>query len=99
MLDAENEVFDNFRRIHEEYSKNQNALQDKFNMEGEKVMKIIHDWEAKLCSQSEKAGYGSFTQKLSEKFMEEVRHEFPLIDFVGVISKKEPVFKLNKISL
>ena len=99
MLDAEKDVFVDFEKLHQEYSQNQEMLQDKYNTEGGKVIKVIHDWEAKLCNQSEKAGYGNFTSKLSEKFMKEVRKKFPMIDFVGVISKKDPKFAIKKISL
>lgn len=66
---------------------------------GSVIMQKIHEWDAKLCSQSEKAGYGYATSKLSEKFMDEVRKKFPMIDFVGVISTKKPSFSIKKISL
>ena len=56
--------------------------------------------ENKLCSTSEKAGYGGYTTNLSEKFWQEVRKSYPLIDYVGVITKTSKVllFK-NKIKL
>lgn len=99
MLDSEKELFDEFRKLHDRYSEKQDELQEEFNKLGEKVMKTIHEWEDKLCSQSEKAGYGYATSSLSEKFMSEVRKEFPMIDFVGVISVKKPTFSVKKISL
>lgn len=98
MLETEKKLFIDFEKLHDRYSKDQEKLQAEFNKEGEKVVKKIHEWEAKLCSQSEKAGYGYATSKLSEKFMEEVRNKYPLIDYIGVISKKEPKFNIKKLT-
>ena len=94
---AENkEAFDKFTQIHFEYSIDQEKNQEKFNKEGETILKIIHEWEDRLCTQSEKAGFGSYTTNLAEKFQDEVRSHFPLIDHVGIIVNK---FSLKKISL
>ncbi len=95
---AENKnTFDGFTRLHFEYSTDQDKFQNKFNIEGEKILKIIKEWEDKLCSQSEKAGYGSYTGGLAEKFQEEVRSHFPLINHIGIVVK--PSFNLKKIRL
>jgi hypothetical protein len=98
MLEANKAAFDSFRLIHNEYAiaADPDKLQDNFNEEGEKVMVIIREWEQKLCSQSEKAGFGSYTTSLAEKFQAEVKKEFPMIDHVGLIVKK---FNLKKIEL
>jgi hypothetical protein len=94
---AENkEAFDEFTRAHFEYSTDQDKNQEMFNREGEKINKIIHEWEDRLCKQSEKAGFGSYTTNLAEKFQEEVRSHFPLIDSVGIVVNK---FNLKKIKL
>ncbi len=97
MLETNKEAFDAFRKIHNEYAiaADPDKLQDKFNEEGERVMMIIREWEQKLCSQSEKAGFGSYTISLAEKFQAEVKKEFPMIDHVGLVVKK---FVLKKIS-
>lgn len=89
-------AFDKFTSLHFEYSTDQEKFQDEFNHEGEAILKIIHEWEDKLCSQSEKAGFGSFTGNLAEKFQDEVRSHFPLIDHVGIISTKSG-FSLKKL--
>ncbi len=91
MLETEKELFEKFQDLHDRYSLNQESMQDIFNQEGEKIMKVIREWEAKLCSQSEKAGYGGYTSNLSEKFWGEVRNKFPMIDFIGVISKTNTI--------
>ncbi len=99
MIEENKDAFGKFTQTHFEYSTNQDEYQDKFNKEGETILNIIHDWENKLCSQSEKAGYGSYTGNLAEKFQDEVRRHFPLIDHVGIIVKSTPTFNLKKIKL
>lgn len=96
MLTQEKQAFDNFTKLHMQYSQDQDALQEKFNEEGTKIVTIIREWENKLCSTSEKSGYGGYTSNLSEKFWGEVRKSFPLIDYVGVKVNK---FKISKINL
>lgn len=105
MITNEKEIFDAFTKLHMQYSLDQDKMQEEFNKRGEKVLKIIREWEGKLCSQSEKAGFGGYTTNLSEKFMLEVRKSFPLIDHIGIIVKKpvntkpEVKFGIKKISL
>jgi septation ring formation regulator EzrA len=98
MMEANKELFASFRKIHDEYhlAEDTDSLQEKFNSEGEKIMAVVREWEGKLCSQSEKGGYGVFTGNLAEKFQAEVKKEFPMIDHVGIIVKK---FSLKKINL
>jgi len=97
---AENkEAFSKFTNVHFEYSTDQDKFQEMFNSEGTKILDIIHEWEGRLCKASEGAGYGTYTTKLSEKFQEEIRSHFPLIDHVGIIVKKSPSFSIKKITL
>ena len=107
MIQNNKPLFDDFIKLHREYSIDQDGMQEKFNEEGAKVVSVIREWESKLCSTSERAGYGSYTSNLSEKFWEEVRKNFPLIDYIGVIVKKndkevkksESNFSIKKIRL
>lgn len=99
MLKVHKKEFDEFRKIHDEYSLNEEKLQERFNKEGSKIMLLVKQWESKLCMQSEKGGYGSFTTRLAEKFQEEVKKHFPNIDKVGIIVEEEPVFSLKRIKL
>ncbi len=96
MIDTNKSAFDEFKKIHALYDLDQDKWQEKFNEEGEKIIKIVKEWENKLCKQSEKAGYSNYTGSLAEKFQSEVKKEFPLIDRVGLIIKK---FTIKKISL
>src|SRR5258706_4908512 len=87
---AENkEAFDRFTKKHFEYSTDPDSHQDEFNKEGERIQKVIHEWEDRLCKNSEKAGFSSYTGNLAEKLQEEVRSHFPLIDHIGIIVKKD----------
>lgn len=106
MLTNEKDLFDSFTKLHMQYSLDQDNMQDEFNKKGTKVVEVIREWENKLCSTSDKAGYGSYTSNLSEKFWSEIRKIYPLIDYVGVIVKDKKVkdpsissFKINKIKL
>jgi len=94
--------FDNFNKLYNEYIKDQDGLQEKYNKEGKEILEIIREWENKLCSRTEKAGFGNYSTNLSEKFWSEVRKTYPLIDYIGVItkvSKKTDSFLIKKIKL
>lgn len=99
MIQTNKVKFDNFNKLYNEYIKDQDNLQDQYNKQGKEILAIIREWENKLCSQTEKAGFGNYSANLSEKFWTEVRKTYPLIDYIGVISKKEPQFIIKKIKL
>ena len=84
MLENHQELFDNFKVIHQKYERDPKTYQKEFNQEGEKIVSIIRRYENLLCSHSEGGKYGKFSSKLSDKFWETVRKYFPKIDFVGV---------------
>ncbi len=94
MIKNNKQAFEDFRKIHDEYALNPDSNQEEFNEEGGKILKIIRQWEDKLCGHSEGSGYGMYASNLAEKFQTEVRREFPKIDSVGIV-----VFKVNKINL
>ncbi|KKQ51853.1 MAG: hypothetical protein UT19_C0005G0036 [Candidatus Woesebacteria bacterium GW2011_GWB1_39_10b] len=87
MLEENKEVFESFRKLHDEYALNSDGLQDRFNMEGKKVLEIIHEYENRLCANTERGMYNKFSQGLAEKFQNEVRKIFPKIDYVGLITE------------
>ena len=95
MIDTNKGAFDEFKKIHALYDLDQDKWQENFNKEGERIMKIVKEWEDRLCKQSEKAGYSNYTGILAEKFQSEVKKEFPLIDHVGLIIKKFTIKKIN----
>lgn len=85
MLVENKQVFDKFRQIHDQYALHPNAWRNKFNREGKKVVDIIREYEDKLCSGSERGKFSKYSANLAQKFQEEVKHQFPKIDHVGVI--------------
>ncbi len=104
LLDENKIVFESFRKLHDAYALKQDKLQEEFNSQGEKVMELVHEYENRLCRQSEKGGYGVFSPKLSEKFQEELKKIFPFIDHIGLIVEKPATspkdgFNLKKITL
>jgi len=96
MLEGNKELFEKFKKLEDKYSRDEDAYQEEFNQLGEKVLLLSKEWEGKLCKQSEKAGYSGYTTALAEKFQNEVKKHFPLIDHVGLIIKP---FSIKKISL
>lgn len=94
MVEANKDLFDKFAKIHTNYGLDKDVNQEEFNKEGEKILTVLHEWENRLCSHSEKAGFANYTGNLAEKFQEEIRNHFPLIDHIGIIVKK---FQLDQI--
>ena len=84
MVSENQELFEHFKKLHDYYSLNPNRYQLAFNVEGEKIVAVIREYERKLCGHSEKGKYGKFSSGLADKFWEQVRKQFPKIDFVGV---------------
>ncbi len=72
-----------FLDIHDKYKKDRKNNQKLFNEEGKKVREVIEDWDQRLCKQMEKGSNGVFSSKVSEKFWNEVKKDFPLIELVG----------------
>ncbi len=84
MLKDYNEFFAEFKKTCEKFETNPDDWGEKFNEQGVKVLRIVRRYENALCSRSENTGYGKFSENLSEKFWEEVRGYFPLIDRVEI---------------
>ncbi len=104
MLEENRPVFEKFKKLHDEYSLKPTLFQEKFNKEGEKILEIIREYERRLCANTERGMYSRFSGKLAEKFQNEVRKFFPMIDNIGLIVKKkkpakQEVFTVKKINL
>jgi hypothetical protein len=84
MLENHKELFDAFKKIHDQYALEPEKWQKEFNEKGEEIMGLIRRYENLLCGKSEGTGYGRYSSKLADKFMESVRKTFPKIDFVGM---------------
>ena len=101
MLDENKQVFDDFAKLHMDYSLEPEPLQEKFNEKGAKVLEIVREYENRLCANTERGMYNKFSSGLAEKFQTEVRKHFPLIDHVGLIvdKPKSQSFTIKKIDL
>lgn len=85
MLAEHESEFAEFIKIHDLYRTDKFRHQNEYNTKGKIAMDIILDYEKRLCSHMEKGNNAIFSTKLSEKYWEEVKKIFPLIDFVGAI--------------
>lgn len=84
MLSANHDLFEDFKKVHDQFSADRLAHQEEFNRKGEIIIEIVRDWEKRLCSRMEGGKNGVYSTNLSEKFQAEVRKVFPKIDLVGV---------------
>jgi len=85
MVDQNRALFNEFLKIHEAFVADPNANKAEFNRIGSNVMDVIRNSEKLLVSRSESTGYGKYSTALSDKFLAEVRKDFPKIDYVGII--------------
>lgn len=84
MLDENQKLFEEFRHIHDKYSIDQEIWQEEYNLKGEKILEIIKGYENRVCANTERGMYTHYSGNLAEKFQNEVRSVFPMIDFIGV---------------
>lgn len=84
MVDQNKELFTRFQQIHDAYALNPEVNKTKFNEIGSEVLDVIRHYEQVLCGKIESGGLGKFSTNLSQKFWDEVRKDFPKIDFVGI---------------
>lgn len=87
MSERNKDLFDRFDPIHHGFSTQPEQWADQFHTIGRDVLDVVRDWERRLCSGSERSGYGQYSAKLAEKFQTEVKKRFPLIHQVGLIKK------------
>lgn len=103
MIEENYQAFEEFKKLHNHYQLNQDLYQEEFNKIGQKILEIIREYENRLCANMERGIYNKFSARLAEKFQNEVRSHFPMIDHVGLIVEKPQVaektlFVLRKIT-
>lgn len=86
MMLMHQELFTKFRELHDNYALDPKQWQNQYNEEGREVMALLRRWENNLCAKSESGRYGKFSDKLADKFWNEVRMIFPKIDYIGMQS-------------
>jgi hypothetical protein len=106
MLEDNKVLFEDFKKLHDEYALKPDSLQETLNKEGEKVLEVIREYERRLCANQERGMYNKFSTNLAEKFQNEVRGHFPMVDHIGLVTQKpqekpsfEPEFAIKKINL
>lgn len=84
MMATHKDLFEAFRKLHDNYVLDPQQWQEKYNEEGREVMALLRRYENNLCSKSESSRYGKFSSNLSDKFWAEVRQIFSKIDYIGI---------------
>lgn len=85
MLEAHQDIFKEFKKLHDNYEVDPKKYQAEFNEKGLEIQAILRKWENNLCGKSESGKFGKFSSNLADKFREEVKVHFPKIDHVGMI--------------
>lgn len=89
MTDQNEKLFDKFEEINNEFAVNSKSrlVATKFHKVGFEVVDIARFWERKLCSGMERGKNATYSDKLADKFWNEIRKRFTQIDLVGVKTK------------
>ena len=85
MISQHKEEFAEFERVHALYRQDQSKWQAEFDRVGKPVQRIMEQTESWLCSKMESGGKGKFSATLADKFRQEVKAIYPLVDFIGVV--------------
>ena len=95
MVEDNKELFGAFRKIHDAYSLNPDELQEKYNKEGEKILEVVREYERRLCANTERGMYSRYSEGLADKFQNEIRKHYPMIDSIGIIVEKFSIKKIH----
>ena len=76
--------FDEFQVLHDKYEKDPMKWQEKFNLEGAKIMEIVKEYEDRLCGHMEHTQNATYSANLAEKFRNEIKKYLPKLDMIGV---------------
>jgi hypothetical protein len=108
MLDENKEAFAAFRKLHDAYANDTKGLQREYNEAGSKIQDIVREYDDRLCRNTERGQYSTFSGGLSEKFHAEVKKIFPMIEHIGLVPQEavqapppsqSPAFAIKRISL
>jgi len=77
-------LFDEFKTIHDLFAQSKKEHSVEFNRIGKLLMDILREYEDRLCSGMERGVFGKYSDKVSEKYWQRVKKDYPLIEFVGV---------------
>lgn len=83
MIEQNENDFKKFKIVHDQYSLD-GSNQVQFHQLGRDILDIVRDWDRRLCSGMERGNFAGYSSKLSEKFWQRVKKDYPLIEEVGV---------------
>lgn len=84
MFELHREEMMQFMILNNQYGNDKRLMKQEFDQRGAPIVKIVKEWEDKLCQTMEKGENGAYSAKLAEKFQSEVGKYFPYIHEVGV---------------
>lgn len=88
MTEQNTKLFDEFQAIHDGFVEDQQKWENQFHTFGRDVLDVMRDWERRLCSGMERGANGVYSQRVSEKFWEEIKKRFSHIELVGLKTSK-----------
>jgi len=95
-------LFDNFGDLSARYMMDDASNQEELNKQGSEIVKIVREYEERLCKNTEAGKFSNFSGGLAEKFQELVRKKYPAIDYVGITirsPKTSSDFSIKRILL
>jgi hypothetical protein len=86
MTDENSSLFDRFQVIHDGYKADRKNWSKDFHLVGQEVVDIMRSWERRLCAGMERGQNAVYSQKLAEKFWNEIKKRYSHIELVGIKS-------------
>ncbi len=87
MTEQNQALFDTFQIIHDGFVKQSDTWSDKFHTVGLEIVDVMRFWERKLCAGMERGAHAQYSNRVAEKFWEEIKKRFSHIELVGVKKK------------
>jgi len=84
LISEHQEEFSEFKKIHDLFAENRMKYQDDYNRQGSDIVDLINLYEKRLCSKMEGSKNSVYSANIAEKYREEIKKDYPLIDLVGV---------------
>ncbi len=88
MFEANRDLCTQFLLINQDYANDKMTHKDEFDRVGSQVKDLIQNTLHALCAQVESGSKGKFSEKLEEKFLEEVVKYFPYYHDIGVALRR-----------
>lgn len=76
-----------FQKVHMAFEEDALKNRAEFNRIGRDFVGLIRSYERRLCSGMEKSNNSVYSAKVSEKYWQLIREEFPLVDQVGLTAQ------------